>query len=83
MVAGEFESGTAGGVNMRVHSNETPRAAVVRLLTEAVKIAATAGDLAAARVAHEALGKLLVEPEPGNAEVIDISSHPSRKEGAR
>jgi len=33
---------------------------------------AQAGDIAAARVAHEAAGRLLVVPEPANA-VVDLN----------
>lgn len=65
------------------HADRSPRAVLVRRLTETIETATAAGDLGAARIAHEALGKLLAEPEPGNAKVVDISSHPSRKGGAR
>jgi len=63
-----------GDANKREHETESPRAALVRTLTEGISAATASGDLAAARVAHEALGKLLDEPERGNAEVIDIRS---------
>jgi len=39
----------------------------VLALTEAVRAAIEAGDLHVARVAHEALGRLIAEPQPGAA----------------
>jgi hypothetical protein len=56
----------------------TPRAALMAALTSAVRDAASAGDLAAARVAHEALGRLLSEPGvPGP--VIDLNAERERR----
>ncbi len=64
------------------HTDRSPRAMLVKTLTETISAATAAGDLGAARVAHEALGKLLVEPEPGDAKVVDIRSQRGRKGGA-
>jgi hypothetical protein len=45
-------------------STKSPRAKLVEALTQAMLEASNAGDLHTARVAHEALGQLLAEPEP-------------------
>ncbi|RLB45743.1 MAG: hypothetical protein DRI90_28100 [Deltaproteobacteria bacterium] len=50
-----------------------PRRRLVLALTEAVGAAIEAGDLHAARVAHEALGRLIAPPEPGAATVADLN----------
>jgi len=63
-------------------ADPSPRAVLVERLTETIKTANAAGDLAAAQIAYEALGKLLNETGPSVAKVVDISSHPSRKGGA-
>ena len=55
----------------------TPRAALLNALADAVRDAALAGDLHAARVAHEALGRLLVEP--ATSAVVDLSSERERR----
>jgi hypothetical protein len=46
-------------------------------LTNAVRDAAAAGDLAAARVAHDALGRLLSEPRAGA--VVDLNAERERR----
>ena len=38
-----------------------------------------AGDLHAARVAHDALGRLLAEPAPGAATVADLAAERARR----
>jgi hypothetical protein len=58
----------------------SPRAGLVAALTETITTAAAAGDLHAARVAHEALGRLLAEPEPGASEVADLATERARRE---
>jgi len=57
---------------------ESPRAALLAALTNAVRDAAAAGDLAAARVAHEALGRLLTEPGSASA-VVDLNAERERR----
>ncbi len=49
------------------------RAQLVAALTDAISVAVAAGDLHVARVAHEALGRLLEEPEPGKSSVADLN----------
>ena len=44
---------------------ENPRAALVALLTEHLARAVAAGDLAAARIAHDAIGQLLGASDAG------------------
>jgi len=83
LATGKSKLANLGDANKREHEPETPRAALVRTLTEGISAATAGGDLVGARVVHEALGKLLDEPEPGNAKVVDITSHPSRRGGAR
>ena len=56
----------------------TPREALVSSLAAAVRDAAIAGDLIAARVAHEALGRLLIEAAPASA-VVDLSAERERR----
>jgi hypothetical protein len=57
----------------------SPRADLVRALTAAIDAATRAGDLHAARVAHEALGRLLAEPEPGAPTVADLASERAKR----
>lgn len=57
----------------------SPRARLVAALTETISAATAAGDLHAARVAHEAIGRLLEEPEPGVAGVADLRAERSRR----
>lgn len=52
---------------------------LVATLTETISAATRAGDLYTARVAHETLGRLLVEPEPGAPEVADLASERARR----
>ena len=60
------------------------RAELVRLLSAAAGELATSGDLYAARVAHEALGRLLDAPvaDDRRAPVIDLASERAKREGA-
>ena len=58
----------------------SPRGRLVASLTETISAATAAGDLHAARVAHEALGRLLAEPEPGVAVVADLPAERSCRE---
>lgn len=58
---------------------ESPRTALVRALTAALTVATAAGDLHAARVAHEALGRLLAEPEPGAPTVTDLGEERAKR----
>jgi hypothetical protein len=57
---------------------ESPRGALIAALTSAVRDAAAAGDLGAARVAHEALGRLLSEPGAASA-VVDLNVERERR----
>ncbi len=52
----------------------SPRDALVRALTTAIADASAAGDLSAARVALDALGRLLAEPTGAPATVVDLAS---------
>ncbi len=56
----------------------SPRAALIAALTNAVRDAANAGDLVAARVAYEALGRLLAEPGAA-AMVVDLHAERERR----
>jgi hypothetical protein len=57
----------------------TPRKRLVAALTEAISAAMAAGDLHAARVAHEALGRLLEPPDPAGTKVTDLREARARK----
>jgi integrase len=59
--------------------DSSPRRALALALNDAIRTATVAGDLHAARVAHEALGRLLQEPEAGAPEVTDLSSERKRR----
>jgi hypothetical protein len=59
----------------------SPREALVRALGEAVAAATAAGDLEVARIAVEALGKLLAAPSSVPATVVDLASERGRREG--
>ena len=56
---------------------ESPRATLIAALTSAIRDAAAAGDLAAARVAHDALGRLL--SEPGAGAIVDLNAERERR----
>jgi len=58
-----------------------PRARLVAVLTETIGAAVASGDLHAARVAHEALGKLLTAEAPGAAYVTDAAADCSKRGG--
>jgi integrase len=82
--ANTAETGSAcNSVCSLADADRSPRDVLIERLTETIKTATATGDLAAARVAHEALGKLLDEPKPGVAKVVDIRSQRSRKGGSR
>jgi len=71
-----------GEVGQAERSNEgrpSPRAVLVAALVETIGAATVAGDLHAARVAHQALGRLLEEPVPGAASVADLNSERERR----
>jgi hypothetical protein len=51
-----------------------PRGRLITALTETIAAAMAAGDVHAARVAHEALGRLLAEPGPNDATVADLGA---------
>ena len=57
--------------------NENPRQRFVLALLRAVAELTAVGDLAGARVAHEALGKLLAE-HPGSSNVADLEEERQR-----
>ena len=57
----------------------TPRERLVAVLAEKIAAALPVGDLHAARVAHETLGRLLAEPEPGAPNVADLASERARR----
>jgi hypothetical protein len=56
---------------------ESHRAALIAALSTAVRDAALVGDLAAARVAHDALGRLL--SEPGAGAIVDLNAERERR----
>jgi hypothetical protein len=56
-----------------------PRARLVAALTEVIGAAMAAGDLRAARVAHEELGRLLGEPDPEAPVVTDLNAERARR----
>ncbi|MDC0680378.1 hypothetical protein [Sorangium atrum] len=60
----------------------SPRAVLLAQLTEMVRTALAAGDLEAARMANEALGKLLATPEQPSghtADVVRLSTERARR----
>ena len=57
----------------------SPRAELVQSLTNAISAAVAAGDLQVARVAHEALGRLIAD---GNsAVVVDLATERAKRRG--
>jgi hypothetical protein len=58
---------------------QNPRAALALALNEAARAALAGGDLHAARVAHEALGRLLADPEPGTPAVADLAAERAKR----
>jgi hypothetical protein len=50
---------------------------LIAALTSAIRDAALAGDLRAARVAYDALGRLLSDAEPGA--VVDLSTERDKR----
>ncbi len=57
--------------------SESSRGALIGTLANAVRDAAAAGDIAAARVAHEALGQLLTDAGP--SPVVDLNVERERR----
>lgn len=68
-------SGQAIGQDPGQHAS--PRQALIAALANAARDAALAGDLVAARVAYDALGRLLGDAEPG--EVLDLNAERDRR----
>jgi hypothetical protein len=52
---------------------------LISALTESISAAIAVGDVHAARVAHEALGRLLAEPEPGVTPVADLGAERAKR----
>jgi hypothetical protein len=73
------EEGAGQGGEVAVGAS--PRGSLVGALSAAIAAATSAGDLHAARVAHEALGRLLAEPEPGARAVADLASERAKRGG--
>jgi hypothetical protein len=66
----------------RVHQSElSPRAAMVAALTQGLADATLLGDLRAAKVAHEAIGRLLAEPDPGSPTIADLGAERAKRRG--
>ncbi len=60
---------------------ESPRATLLAALFDSARRAALAGDLAMARISHEAIGKLLAtEAAPTIAPVVDLAEERRRRE---
>ena len=57
----------------------TPRRRLVMALTDAVAAGIDGGDLHAARVAHEALGRLIGEPNSDASRVADLNTARAEK----
>ncbi len=75
----------AGGVSM-AGQGEFSRADMLGRLAEEMRRAAAAGDVEAARVAHEAMGRLLAlmaasGPVGGGAAVLDLATERDRRRG--
>lgn len=66
---------------LRESSDPAPRARMIGELCASLAAAAGAGDLAAARVAHDALGRLLEHVDGDAAEVVDLADR--RRKGDR
>jgi hypothetical protein len=60
-------------------SAASPRTKLVAALTEAIVATMAAGDLHAARGAHEALGRLLAAPDLGMPAVADLAAERARR----
>ncbi|MBI5537998.1 MAG: hypothetical protein HY898_35070 [Deltaproteobacteria bacterium] len=59
-------------------ADDTPRTTLIRALADSVGRLAAAGDLAAARVASDALASLLRDGSGNAAEVVDLARHKRR-----
>jgi hypothetical protein len=58
--------------------SDTPRVRLVAALTEAIRVAIAAGDLHVARVAHEALGRLLGSEGVADS-VVDLETERTKR----
>jgi hypothetical protein len=56
---------------------KSPRETFVDALVAALR----SGDVALARIAHEALGKVLAEPDPNAPAVADLASERAKRGG--
>ncbi len=60
---------------------DIPRAQLLRALLDTVDAAVEAGDLHAARVAHDTLGRLLDTPADDSNTVADLAAERARRKG--
>ncbi|WP_437961337.1 hypothetical protein WME76_17980 [Sorangium sp. So ce119] len=60
---------------------EDPRTVLLGQLAEGMRAALAAGDVEAARIAHETIGRLLGAPGADAAAVIDLAAKRSRRGG--
>ncbi|XXT25329.1 hypothetical protein WME94_27750 [Sorangium sp. So ce429] len=58
-----------------------PRTVLLSQLAEGMRAALAAGDVEAARIAHETIGRLLGAPEADAAGVIDLAAERARRGG--
>ncbi|AUX23345.1 uncharacterized protein SOCEGT47_038680 [Sorangium cellulosum] len=58
-----------------------PRSVLLRQLAEGMREALAAGDVEAARIAHETIGRLLGAPGADVAGVIDLAAERTRRGG--
>ena len=61
------------GVEQDSLAAPSARVRLVAALTDAVATAVAAGDLHGARIAYDALGKLIAQPQPGVEPVADMA----------
>lgn len=69
------------GADVSLTKPASPRAALLAHLAEDLRAAVLAGDVEAARVAHEAIGRLLGGEVAGEGSVIDLAAERNRRDG--
>jgi len=80
--AGDAAAGSnAPAPTLTTSSQISPRASLAAELAAHVAKLLAAGDLEGARIAHEAMGRLLAAPQPGDgAHVVDLAEERRRRE---
>jgi hypothetical protein len=72
------KSATSGGADENL-AKISHRRALIAALADAIRDGISAGDLAAVRVAHEAIGRLLVDATDEAGDVIDLANERAKR----